>query len=53
MKALSIRQPWAWLIIAGIKDIENRRWATNHRGPILVHAALMPNATPMDEVERR
>lgn len=27
MKALSIRQPWAWLICAGYKDIENRNWA--------------------------
>lgn len=39
MKALSIRQPWAWLIIHGGKDIENRDWATNVRGPILVHAS--------------
>ena len=26
MKALSIKQPWAWLICAGHKDIENRTW---------------------------
>ncbi len=26
MKALSIKQPWAWLICAGYKDIENRSW---------------------------
>ena len=26
MKALSIQQPWAWLICAGYKDIENRNW---------------------------
>jgi len=26
MKALSIKQPWAWLIAAGHKDIENRTW---------------------------
>jgi hypothetical protein len=39
MKALSIRQPWAWLIIHGGKDIENRTWKTNVRGRILVHAA--------------
>jgi hypothetical protein len=26
MKALSIKQPWAWLICAGYKDIENRNW---------------------------
>ncbi len=26
MKALSIKQPWAWLVAAGCKDIENRNW---------------------------
>lgn len=39
MKALSIRQPWAWLIIHGGKDIENRNWPTKFRGEFLVHAA--------------
>lgn len=39
MKALSIRQPWAWLIIHGGKDIENRSWLTKFRGPLLVHAS--------------
>lgn len=39
MKAISIRQPWAWLIVAGHKDVENRTWATDYRGPILIHAA--------------
>jgi hypothetical protein len=42
-KALSIRQPWAWLIINGGKDIENRTWRTTHRGPFWVHAALKPD----------
>lgn len=39
VKALSIRQPWASLIVAGIKDVENRTRATKHRGPVLIHAA--------------
>ena len=26
MKALSIKQPWAWLICMGYKDVENRDW---------------------------
>ena len=39
MKALSIRQPWAWLIIHGGKDIENRCWPTKFRGRMLIHAA--------------
>ena len=38
MKALSIMQPWAWLIAAGHKDIENRTWRTEYRGPVLIHA---------------
>jgi hypothetical protein len=36
--ALSIRQPWAWLIVNGHKDVENREWITNYRGPILIHS---------------
>jgi hypothetical protein len=39
MKALSIRQPWAWLIVNGHKDIENRSWPTKFRGPVLIHAS--------------
>lgn len=39
MLALSIRQPWASLIIKAGKDIENRDWPTRVRGRILVHAA--------------
>ncbi|MGH2666094.1 ASCH domain-containing protein [Flavobacterium sp.] len=39
MKALSIKQPWASLIAHGIKDIENRKWKTNFRGRIYIHAS--------------
>lgn len=39
MLALSIRQPWASLILKAGKDIENRDWPTKVRGRILVHAA--------------
>lgn len=37
MKALSIKQPWAWLICRGFKDIENREWPTKLRERIYVH----------------
>lgn len=37
MLALSIQQPWAWLIVNGHKDIENRTWFTRTRGMIHVH----------------
>lgn len=39
LKALSIRQPWASLILKAGKDIENRNWPTKVRGRILIHAA--------------
>jgi hypothetical protein len=38
LKALSIKQPWASLIVNGHKDIENRDWPTNLTGPVLIHA---------------
>lgn len=39
LPALSIRQPWAWLILNGGKDVENRTWKTAFTGPCLIHAA--------------
>lgn len=38
-QALSIRQPWAWLIANGYKDIENRSWNTTYRGEFFIHAS--------------
>lgn len=40
MKALSILQPYAWLIVNGHKDVENRTWPTGFRGRVLIHAGL-------------
>lgn len=42
MKTLTIKQPWASLIVSGLKDIENRTWKTNFRGRVLIHAAKCP-----------
>jgi len=39
MKAISIRQPWAWAILHAGKDIENRDWPTRFRSTVAVHAA--------------
>jgi len=39
MKTLSVKQPWAFLLCAGIKDIENRTWKTNYRGRVFIHAS--------------
>jgi hypothetical protein len=37
--ALAIQQPWAWLIVNGHKDVENREWITHRRGRFLIHAS--------------
>ncbi len=40
MKVLSVQQPWASLICAGIKDVENRTWkAAQIPGRVLIHAS--------------
>jgi len=39
MKALSIRQPWAWEIVQCIKVVEFRSWSTRYRGRFLIHAS--------------
>jgi hypothetical protein len=39
MKALAIRQPYAWLVVHGIKDVENRSWPTRYRGRFFIHAS--------------
>jgi activating signal cointegrator 1 len=39
MKALSLWQPWATLIVLGEKRFETRSWSTSYRGPLLIHAA--------------
>jgi ASCH domain len=38
MRALTIRQPWASLMVAGEKDVENRGWTTRYRGALAIHA---------------
>lgn len=39
MRALSLKQPWAYLVCMGIKDIENRTRNTKYRGPVYIHAS--------------
>lgn len=42
VRALSVRQPWATLIVEGIKDVENRMWTTRYRGTLAIHAGRTP-----------
>jgi hypothetical protein len=52
MKALSIQQPWAALIVAGVKPVENRSWRTAHRGPLLIHAGREFDNAAMVAIEK-
>lgn len=51
MMTLSIRQPWAWLILHAGKDIENRTWRTGFRGKFLIHAAKGCTRTEWQEAQ--
>jgi hypothetical protein len=44
--ALSLKQPWAALLAAGRKTIEVRRWPTEFRGRVLIHASSVPDERP-------
>lgn len=39
MKVITIKQPWASLIVNGYKKYEFRSWSTKVRGPVLIHAS--------------
>lgn len=40
VKTLTIREPWASLIVNGYKEYEFRNWKTNYRGKILIHSGI-------------
>jgi len=49
MRGLTVKQPWAWAIVHGGKDVENRsRSLGPYRGPVAIHAGLTddPEAPP-------
>ncbi len=44
MQAISLKQPWAQLVVIGAKRVETRSWSTEYRGEIAVHASkAFPN----------
>ena len=47
MKTLTIKQPWAELILQGKKKIEIRKWNTKFRGKFLIHASKIPDKEAM------
>lgn len=44
MKAISIQNPWAGLIILGLKSYETRSWNTKHRGKLAIHSSAKMSA---------
>jgi tetratricopeptide (TPR) repeat protein len=38
-RCLAVRQPYAWAICAGAKDVENRSWSTDYRGDVVIVAS--------------
>ena len=49
IRCLSIRQPWAYLILHCGKDVENRRWRRGYRGPVLIHAGIAVDRDAMSD----
>lgn len=47
MKTLSLKQPFAELILQGRKTIELRKWNTKFRGEFLIHASKHPDEPSM------
>lgn len=50
MRILTVRQPWAWAIIFGGKDVENRprNLAGDYTGPVAIHAGLSMDLDAMN-----
>ena len=48
MKVLTIREPWASLIVNGYKEYEFRSWKTNYRGKILIHTSSIIDKDMLD-----
>jgi hypothetical protein len=52
VKTLSVRQPWAFAILHLGKDIENRSWPTDYRGPLAIHASKPIDRQAVGDLER-
>lgn len=52
MKVITIKQPFASLIAAGIKEYEFRTWKTNYRGELLIHAGKGVDKKAMKKFEK-
>lgn len=39
LRVLTLREPYAWLVVNGFKDVENRTWLSHYTGRVLIHSA--------------
>ena len=53
IKALSIKNPWAGLIIAKIKTVENRSWSTMYSGTLAIVSSAKPDRQAMEDMESK
>lgn len=52
MKAITLWQPFATLVVAGLKGHETRSWSTEYRGEILIHAAKKPISQVIEQMSK-
>ncbi len=52
MKVLTIKQPWATLIMQGYKRFEFRSWQTKYRGDLLIHAGKRIDKVAMERLAK-
>ena len=52
MKALSLKQPWAGLVVEKLKTIETRKWKTSYRGDIIICASPTVDKKVMDYMKK-
>ena len=51
-RCLSIKQPWAWMMLYGGKCIENRKWGTSYRGPVLIQCGKQEDKQAAESYEQ-
>lgn len=52
MKALTVWQPYASLLVMGLKEFETRGWETKYRGPLVIHAAAINDSARKRDLDR-
>ncbi len=48
-RVLTVKQPYAGLIVLGLKTLETRSWNTKYRGELVIHASAKPDKVTLDK----